>query len=178
MISPSENARPHPDDPAIYIDTDGSFWRRVNKTHPERRQWMLRKMETDKDGYLRVKICQRNRVAHREVYRVFVGELIPGMVICHLNGSCTDNRPCNLYQGTQHENIQHKRMHGTWQSCENHPKALPEHSRHKAEQIRAEIATARRSKTGRLCRGERPRIAKSCAVSTRFVSKVMHGGWK
>lgn len=41
------------------------------------------------------------------------------MVLRHLNGVRTDDRAENLAYGTQAENIQDKRAHGTWQSGEN-----------------------------------------------------------
>ena len=45
---------------------------------------------------------------HRYIYQKYNGELIPGLVIDHINGLEYDNRPENLRQVTQFENMQNQ----------------------------------------------------------------------
>lgn len=173
-MGPSEHALQHPDDPAIFVDVDGLFWRRVNVAHPERRQWVLRRFEVDRDGYHRIRIAGLNRIAHREVYRVHVGALEVGLVVCHVNGDKTDNRPSNLMQATQAVNISHKREHGTWQSGDRHPRAKVGSAN--AARIKAALACAAYV-DGRLRRGETIRIAAELGVSVTAVRDIRAGGW-
>jgi hypothetical protein len=62
-----------------------------------------------RDGYS--KVLLRNQGAdyqtlvHRLVYRSFIGPILDGMQIDHLNGDKTDNTPQNLEAVTQTENI-------------------------------------------------------------------------
>jgi hypothetical protein len=106
----------------------------------------------------------------RLVYSLFVGALKPGMVICHLNGNYRDNRWQNLYQGTQKENIGHKRLHGTWQSCEKHPKAKL--TNEQALLVRRAVNVWRNAKTGRLIKGAGQLIAEDLGVNYQSVLNI------
>lgn len=60
-------------------------------------------------GHLRVEIKVNTKpvkvLLHRVVYEVWVGELVDGMVIEHLDGVPSNNHYSNLKQSTQKENI-------------------------------------------------------------------------
>lgn len=106
------------------ISDHGRIRKKINMTHPERNKpYHYMKFETDKDGYKKVTIKGKRFIVHRLVYQAFVGELKPGLVVCHLNNKRDDNRPSNLIQATQKENIGHKVLHGTHPACEKHPRA-------------------------------------------------------
>ena len=62
-----------------YATSEGVIWKRINRNHPERRQWLERKLTEDKDGYLKL----RNRMVHRLIYETFNGPLVPGLVVAH-----------------------------------------------------------------------------------------------
>ena len=106
------------------ISDKGRIRKRINMTHPERNKpYLYMKLESDKDGYKKLTIKKKRWYVHRLVYQAFVGDLNPELVVCHLNNKRDDNRPSNLIQLTQKENIGHKVLHGTHQACEKHPKA-------------------------------------------------------
>ena len=79
----------------------------------------------DKDGYLRIALMvdgkQKKFHIHRIVYSLFVGELKPPYVCCHIDGSRQNNHFSNIKQATQKENIRDKLQHGTWQAGNKHP---------------------------------------------------------
>lgn len=105
------------------LSSYGNLRRRVNKTHPERHQLTYINSEVCHGGHLRCCINKQRFLVHRLVYLMFVGPLEEGKVICHIDGNPKNNHFLNLLQATQKENISHKRLHGTWQSCEKHPHA-------------------------------------------------------
>jgi hypothetical protein len=94
-----------------------------------------------------------------------------------MNGNFTDNRPENLVQVSQMENIHHKKLHGTWQAGPKHPKANPKHSYAVADTIRNALRVAARTESGKLARGERKRISAENNVNVEFIDTVAKGGW-
>ena len=74
------------------------------------------KQETSNFGHKRVEIKinkeTRKVLIHRVVYEVWIGELIEGMVIEHLDANPSNNHVSNLKQSTQKENIQTAVMQG------------------------------------------------------------------
>jgi len=60
---------------------------------------------------------------HRLVLSAFVGPRPSGCVTRHLNGDKTDNRIENLRWGTQKENVEDTRRHGTLRFGERHMRA-------------------------------------------------------
>jgi hypothetical protein len=158
------------------ISSSGNIRRRINLHHPERnRPYVYIKPWHDKDGYIRVSLCGKKYLLHRLIYQAFCGHLIDGMVICHLNNDKTDNRPENLLQATQHENIQHKRIHGTWQSAENHPKASI--SNEMARMIKHELMVCEKSKTGRMKKGTCAKLAEKYKISMHVIYELNQGSY-
>ena len=91
------------DDGRIFSDKRGR--RRQLAAHP------------DKDGYFCVILCQGghrvNWKVHALVALTFIGERPQGQQVRHLNGVRTDNRSVNLAYGTDLENKNDARRHGT-----------------------------------------------------------------
>ena len=107
---------------------------------------------------------------HRLVYELFMGPLIEGLVVCHLNGRQNDNRAANLLQATQAENISHKKAHGTWQRGEKHPRSKI--TEQDASSVKQLLDCASRSATGRIAPGEHLRIARETGVSLHIVRDI------
>lgn len=76
------------------------------------------RQETCKYGHKRVEIKINKKpvkvLIHRAVYQTWIGELLHGMVIEHLDGNPANNRCDNLKQSTQKENIHTAIKHGTF----------------------------------------------------------------
>lgn len=153
-----------------WVSPKGEVGRRINVNHPERRQFLVLRQYADKDGYLYIRLDGVKWLVHRLVYAVFVGKLQPGLVVCHRDGSRTNNLPSNLLQASQRENISHKQQHGTWQFGELHPRSLVTDSC--AALVKQMIGAALRSTTGRLRRGESKRIADEAGVSVHLVQSI------
>lgn len=83
----------------------------------------------NRDGYLQISLRQNGRLRVRTVHRLvalaFHGDKQSALhnEVAHLNGDRADNRAANLKWVSRSENISHKRLHGTWQAGENHPRA-------------------------------------------------------
>jgi len=160
----------------LYITPAGEVWQRVNERHPERRQWVQRKLETDKDGYKRVRVNGKNRPVHHLVYETFVGDIPAGLVVRHLDGVPHHNSVGNLCAGTQAENIADKHAHGTHQAGGTHPCSTI--TSLQAKQVKALLRRARRSRTGRIARGEHTRISEELGVSIHIVRDIhCKGRW-
>lgn len=158
------------------VSNDGQIRKRINIAHPERNKpYVYLRQQTDKDGYKKVTINKKHHFIHRLVYEVFVGPLNANLVVCHRNNDKTDNSPQNLLQATQKENISHKKLHGTWQSADQHPKAAI--SNEIARAIKKDLAFAPRSQTGRLKRGWGKRLQMKHGVSIHIIYGINHGGW-
>lgn len=145
----------------------------VNKFHKERNGYALIKWSYDKDGYAYVKINNKKWLIHRLVYKLFISELQINLVVCHLDGNKTNNHFSNLLQTTQAINISHKKMHGTWQEGEKHPKATI--TNELARKIKNLVDLARRSNCGKLAKGEPARIAKLSGATIAQVYGISSG---
>lgn len=157
-----------------WVTPAGAFWQKVNDTHPERRQWVERKLETDKDGYFRCRVNGRKMSVQRWVYEAFVGQLVPGLVVCHMDNNRTNNHFTNLQQQTQAVNISHKRGHGTHQAGEKHP--CSKYSAENIRQAKTLLRTAQRGPTGRIRRGEHQRIADATELPASAVRDLHSKG--
>lgn len=72
-----------------------------------------------REGYLRIELKikpnkPKTLFIHRLVYQAFIGELLDGMVIEHLDGNPLNNHFTNLKQSTQKENIATAIRQGTF----------------------------------------------------------------
>jgi hypothetical protein len=67
-------------------------------------------------GYMRVRLCGPRRLAyvHRLVAETFVGPILDGLQVNHLNGIRADNHAANLEVVTQSENALHAYRTGLW----------------------------------------------------------------
>lgn len=65
------------------------------------------------NGYLRVKMNNIHRQVHHLVAEATLGPRPEGLVVNHIDGNRTNNRPENLEYITQAENIQHSIRIGT-----------------------------------------------------------------
>lgn len=173
MLDDMDEWRSVPWAAAYEVSRTGRVRKRINATHPERRQVTPIKTYPDKDGYLYTHLNRRKWLIHRLVYAVFVGPLISGLVVCHLDGEKTNNHVDNLLQTTQRENISHKVAHGTHQIGERHGRASVTTAT--AAAVHAALASAPRSKSGRLKRGSAPEIAKALGVSASLVREISGG---
>ncbi|CAM4134449.1 NUMOD4 motif-containing HNH endonuclease [Kerstersia similis] len=85
----------------------------------------IKSADSDRKGYLRVKLWShgrpKNLKVHRLVHAAFNGQIPDGMVVRHCNGINTDNRAENLVVGTYAENESDKNRHGTALKGERHP---------------------------------------------------------
>lgn len=94
-----------------YVYEDGRILNKANN--------IIIKPQETKCGHLRVELKVEKGVAkkfavHRLVYQAFIGNLVEGMVIEHLDGNPKNNHYTNLKQSTQKENIQTAISHGTF----------------------------------------------------------------
>ena len=76
------------------------------------------KQESSNFGHKRIELKLNKKpkkvLVHRAVYETWVGELVDGLVIEHLDGNPINNHVSNLKQSTQKENIQTAIMQGTF----------------------------------------------------------------
>ena len=97
------------DYPNYLIEDSGKIW--------SCKKEIWRKPGKQANGYLFVALYHRGKFKqyriHRLVLETFVGPCPKGMVACHNNGNCQDNRLSNLRWDTISNNHLDKRKHGT-----------------------------------------------------------------
>ena len=169
VMSTQETWVDFPEHPAYQVSNGGRVRRKINKNHPERNKpFVYMKFDIDKDGYQCVRLSGRRWRVNRLVYKCFVGPLVPGLVVCHVDGNKQNNEVSNLLQATQLENIQHKKQHGTWQSGENHPSASITNS--KAKEVKAMLSARKYTLT---------EVAQELCVSRHVVADISRGrAWR
>lgn len=160
------------------ISNAGRIRKMINMAHPERAMKFSYPKPFVSKGTLRVALNGGQKVTvSRMVFETFNNDLQDGLVVAHMNGNFTDNRPENLVQVSQMENIHHKKLHGTWQAGPKHPTANPKHSYAVADAVRNALRVAARTENRKLARGERKRIAAENNVCVGFIDTVARGGW-
>jgi hypothetical protein len=114
IVSPSVEYRDIPGCPGYRIGNDGTVLTRKRN----RKERVLRCCRNN-HGYMRAILVlngkRRYRSVHSLVLLAFVGPRPEGAVTRHLNNDKTDNRLANLVYGTQKENNDDKKRHGTEQ---------------------------------------------------------------
>jgi len=106
----------------------------------------------------------RWRSVHRHVFLAFHGEIPAGLVVRHLNGDPTDNRPENLATGTHADNAADAMRHGTLCHGTQHPNSKLTEVVVRA--IRAEYATGAASHR---------QLARKYGVAPRSIEGVVNG---
>lgn len=92
------------------------------------RDWYPLKGHFTKKGYRTVSLCHNNKKVSRSVHRLICSAFhgpspSPVHQVRHLDGNPNNNLPGNLCWGTQAENWQDRRIHGTASVGEKHPAA-------------------------------------------------------
>lgn len=92
------------------IRPDGTIWTLIQKTGKLSVKGEWREAgRTSEDEYREISYLGEVRLRiHRIVYRKYVGELSPDLVINHKDGNKSNNRPENLELISQAENNKHK----------------------------------------------------------------------
>ncbi len=123
-----------------YQASDAGNIRSLKRSKPR-----VLKLETDKDGYLRVQLYRENGAVHRGVHRLvalaFLGEPEIGNLCCHNDGNPSNNRADNLRWDTQQGNVADKYKHGTEQRGSRHPRARITEA--DAAKVKAQLGGAR-----------------------------------
>lgn len=159
----------------VEVSSCGQVRKKVNDRHPERRQYFVYRTYDDKDGYKCLRIDNKKWLVHRLVYATWCGSLLPGLVVCHLNGDRTNNCCDNLKQASQRENISHKDIHGTAQRGEKHPRAIMTNK--EMARLKRLYASLPRSNSGRIQHGAALSLAKQENVSPHII-RDLGRGWR
>lgn len=87
---------------------------RVCRVTPTRRGTVwLRPGRNPKNGYMHVSLQGKSCYLHRLVYAAWIGPILDGLDVSHVNGDQCDNQSSNLIAETRLENIRRKSEHGT-----------------------------------------------------------------
>ncbi len=153
--------------PGYAARTDGSVW-----TCKYLKRWRRLTPTAVGGGYLTVMMSRNGKRHYRQVSHIiletFIGPRPDGMVCRHLNGNNQDNRLVNLCWGTDSENHEDMRSHGTMPLGENH----------KRSKVTEEIVRYIRAKyaTGNFSQAE---IAKEVGLKQPQISMiVLRLNWK
>lgn len=93
------------------ITSTGEVWSYHNPGAP-----IFRNPSKDRDGYLRVNLCNRSRATkniHQLVASAFIGERPHDFEVCHNDGNKLNNSVDNLRYDTKSNNEADKMLHGT-----------------------------------------------------------------
>lgn len=151
-------------DPLFRIGVDGIIHTRVNKSGWTMDEWRVKAQSINRTGYLTVRYKTRHLQVHRVIYRKFIGELIPGLEINHIDGNPKNNDASNLEQVTHSQNQEHAYRVLKRKSPVHHKKITHEI----AEEIRAKKPL-----------NSLKRLAKEYGISKSTVSYIVNNKtWK
>lgn len=68
--------------------------------------WIWKGSTNGKYGIIQLSSPRRNLLAHRVSYKIHVGEILDGEVVCHSCDIPTCVNPAHLWTGTQKQNVQ------------------------------------------------------------------------
>jgi hypothetical protein len=118
------SGRELPQFPGYRFGDDGSVWTCRDFRGGCTRPWNKMQPNVDRNGYCRVKLCERGAVSrmlvHRLILLAFDGPPQTDQEAAHKNGKRCDNRSSNLEWKTHAENEHDKVRHGTAQIGDNH----------------------------------------------------------
>lgn len=153
--------KPIPDFPGYFAGDDGFIHSTRGKKNPYARP--MRRLSPAMGGTagkyyfvgLSVNGLQKGYLVHRLIYSAWNGGLIKGLTVSHINGDKYDNRPSNLVQETQKDNLHRKYEHGTDDSGLNNSRSCLtlEQLITIRELIEAGIPATYIDQTFNLCRG-------------------------
>jgi len=152
--------------------SDGKIYSRTRYAgfgRKERVDWYSLSGHETGRGYLAVTLCHNNKRVTKNVHRLVCMAFhgmppTPTHQTRHLNGKRHDNRPTNLGWGTQQENWNDRREHGTATVGENHPASKLSNA--ERDHIRYAVAKG-------LC--SRRHAARMLAMSQSAVSAICRG---
>lgn len=94
-------------DPNYIIFLSGKVWSKRAKKFIGRFHENSHVRGADK-YYHKISYKKKELAVHRIVFRKYIGELNPGLVIDHIDGNSLNNHKNNLRQITQKENMENK----------------------------------------------------------------------
>lgn len=117
----SDDPQPIPGWPGYFATSDGLIWSdKRSFRNPHGDVLVQLQSSPDRDGYFRLNMMMpdrriKNMRVHALIAVAFIGECPEGMIVAHLNGNPTDNRPSNLAYVESVENSAHRGAHGRHQ---------------------------------------------------------------
>lgn len=114
------------------VSEAGEVWTHVQTRGPHYgneivvRKQPVRKLslKTRPEGYVQVNVYGVWHYLHRVVWTAYNGEIPPGLQVRHLDGDKSNNSVENLAVGTQIDNENDKRRHGTLVYGEARPESI------------------------------------------------------
>lgn len=131
LSRPVESDEPQaiPGWPGYFATSDGLIWSNKRSfRNPHGDALVQLQPYSDRDGYFGLNIMTpdrkiKNMKVHALIAATFIGERPEGMVVAHLNGNPTDNRPSNLAYVEPAENSAHRDLHGRHRRGADAPRA-------------------------------------------------------
>lgn len=120
--------------PGYFASADGLIWsNRRSFRNPFGEQLVALRPSLDRDGYPQLRLMTALKKAkaapvHVLIALAFIGPRPDGMVVAHLNGDPSDNRPGNLAYVEPAENSRHRELHGRHKRGADSPTAKLSHA--------------------------------------------------